>query len=92
MFAELERVLPQTLWAHAETKAEVARIVYSGVNSEQAGNYIIAVAKAINGNGRFGPHGFNPRRTASLSHLLLYTIGEDERASTRSCWKALNGN
>jgi hypothetical protein len=48
MFAEVEKVITQTLWAYAGTKAEVAKIVFAGTQSETAAGYIKAVAKATN--------------------------------------------
>ena len=46
MFAEVEKVIAQTLWAYAGTKAEVAKIIFAGTQSDTASGYIKAVAKA----------------------------------------------
>jgi len=48
MFAEVEKVIAQTLWTYAGTKAEVAKIVFAGTQSETAAGYIKAVARATN--------------------------------------------
>lgn len=48
MFAEVERVIAQTLWAYSGTKAEVAKIVFAGTQSDHAAGYLKAVAKATN--------------------------------------------
>ena len=50
MFAEVEKLIAQTLWAYAGTKAEVAKIVFAGTQSDTAAGYIKAVAKATNTN------------------------------------------
>lgn len=44
MFAEAERTVTQTLWYYANTKAEIARIAFAGVNVEAATGYIKQLA------------------------------------------------
>jgi hypothetical protein len=48
MFAEVERVVAETLWAYAETRPEIAKVIFAGVQSDTAANYIKAVAKVTN--------------------------------------------
>jgi hypothetical protein len=48
MFAEVEKIISQTLWFYAGTKAAVAKIIFAGTQSETAAGYIKAVAKATN--------------------------------------------
>lgn len=50
MFAEVERVMAQTLWHYAGTKQNVAKIVFAGTQSDTAANYIKAVAKTTGVN------------------------------------------
>jgi hypothetical protein len=48
MFAEVEKVIAQTLWTYTGTKEEVAKIIFAGTQSDTAAGYIKAVAKATN--------------------------------------------
>src|ERR1019366_9965588 len=48
MFAEVEKLIAQTLWAYAGTKAEVAKIVFAGTQSDTTAGYIKAVATNTN--------------------------------------------
>lgn len=48
MFAEVEKVLSETLWGYAGTIPAISKIVFAGAASDQTATYIKACAKAFN--------------------------------------------
>ncbi len=46
MFAEVERIVALTFWAYAQTKPEIAKIVFSGVHLDHVRGFIKQLAEA----------------------------------------------
>jgi len=95
MFAEVEKVLAQTLWFYAKSRPEVAKIIFAGTQSEMAATYIKALAKATNASDAAKAdlenvlHQFGIIRSAR-NDILHYgaTLIAEGRGVVSNAWKA----